>query len=509
MKNLVFLCGTLLSGTLLFSQNIGDGLRYSTEQNTGTARYTALSGAMGALGNDYSAINVNPAGSAVFLKSNLMFSTTLFDVENKTDYFNHREKSFSDEAGINQFGGVFVIDNTKEQAILKKITIGLNFNTTKSFDDEIYSQGMGNKSIGNFFLEQAQGIPLSQLQLQSGETISSRYNYLGQSQGSQFQNAFLGYQAFLFDPLEPNNPSNSSYVSNLAGSQFNQEYLQLSQGNQSKFSLNIASQIGNNFFIGANLNTHTLNFEQSSYLRETNNNTNSKIKNIGFENNLSVYGVGISAQIGAIAKIASNFRLGLSFDSPTWLQISEETSQYLESKYVYNGETLFNQIDPAIINVYEDYNLRTPAKLSVSAAYIFGQKGLISFDYSYKDFSTIKFSELNNSYSPYFSALNQTIQNNLKGASSFKAGGEYRIGQLSLRGGFHFEESPYIKPNIVEELIGFSGGLGYNFGRLNANIAYSRSEQNRNQQLYSIGLTDSAEIKSVYNTFVFTLGLDF
>jgi long-subunit fatty acid transport protein len=273
--------------------------------------------------------------------------------------------------------------------------------------------------------------------------------------------------------------------------------------------LNIASQIGNNFFIGANLNTHTLNFEQSSYLRETNNNTNSKIKNIGFENNLSVYGVGISAQIGAIAKIASNFRLGLSFDSPTWLQISEETSQYLESKYVYNGETLFNQIDPAIINVYEDYNLRTPAKLSVSAAYIFGQKGLISFDYSYKDFSTIKFSELNNSYSPYFSALNQTIQNNLKGASSFKAGGEYRIGQLSLRGGFHFEESPYIKPNIVEELIGFSGGLGYNFGRLNANIAYSRSEQNRNQQLYSIGLTDSAEIKSVYNTFVFSLGLDF
>lgn len=509
MNKFSILMMTLLSGAMVFSQNVTDGLRYSLEQNVGTARFTALSGAMGALGNDFSAINVNPAGSAVFLSSNLKFSTTLFDAENKSEYYNNPEKSFSDDVAINQLGGVFVITNDKEGAIFKKFTIALNFNTTKSFNDENFVRGRGETSVANFFLEQAQGLPLSQLQLQPGESISGHYDFLGESRGAYAQNAFLGYQAYLFDPVEPNNPSNTNYVSNIGNGRFNQEFLQLSQGNHSKFSINMASQIGTDYFVGANFNTHTVNFDQNSYFWETNNNANSKIQAIGFENNLTVYGIGISAQIGAIAKIANNFRIGLSFDSPTWFQISEETSQYLESKYVFNGETILSQIDPGIINVYEDYNLRTPAKLSASAAYIFGQSGLISVDYSYKDFSTLKFSDLDNTYSPYFSELNQNIKSYLKSVSMVRAGAEFRFNQLSVRGGFHFEQTPYQNSQIMGDLIGFSGGIGYNFGRLNANVAYSRSEQERNQQLYSTGLTDTAKITTIYNTLIFSLGFDF
>ena len=36
---------------------------------------------------------------------------------------------------------------------------------------------------------------------------------------------------------------------------------------------------------------------------------------------------------------------------------------------------------------YFDYELRTPWKISGSAAYIFRKHGLISFDYNYKDYS--------------------------------------------------------------------------------------------------------------------------
>ena len=512
MKRISLLFIAFFSLAIGNAQNTTDGLRYSTEQNIGTARFTALSGAMGALGGDFSAININPAGGAVFLNSNLMFSTSLFDVENKANYFNNNEKSFSDDISLNQMGGVFVINNSNGESAFKKFTIGLNYDTTKSFDNELYIAGTGNNSIGNFFLEQAQGIPLNQLQLQPGESISRRYQYLGESQGDFAQNAFLGYQGFLFDPVDPNNPSNTSYISNIADGSFNQEYIYLSQGYNSKFSINLATQITDNYFLGINLNTHTVNFDQSSYLRETNNNPGSTVSGVGFENNLSVNGVGISAQIGAIAKIANNFRLGLSFDTPTWYQISEETTQYLESRRVFQGQSIYQEVDPRIINIYEDYNLRTPAKVTASTAYIFGQSGLISFDYSFKDYSSIKFSEIYDSYSSSSSSfydLNNTINNTLKGASAFKVGAEYRINQLSLRGGFHYEESPYKNAEIVGDLIGFSLGTGYNFGRFTCDLAYSRSEQERNQQLYSVGLTDVAKISSIYNNFVLSLGFSF
>ena len=509
MKRISFLIITLFSITISQAQNITDGLRYSTKDNTGTARFVALSGAMGALGGDFSATQVNPAGGAVFLNSSLTFSASLLDLKNKTNYFNNSEKSTSDDFTLNQVGGVFVINNSNEGSAFKKFNIGINYNTTKNFNNRMYIAGTGNTSIGNFFLEQAQGIPLDLLDLQSGESIGNLYRYLGQNEGTTAQNAFLGYQAFLFDPIDPNDPTNTAYTSNIAGNRFNQEYLFLSQGYNSKFSINFATQVTDNYFFGINLNTHTINFDQSSYLLETNNNPGSMVKRVGFENNLSVNGAGVSAQIGAIAKVADNIRLGLSFDTPTWYQISEETTQYLESRRIVDGQDIYTLVDPRVINVYEDYNLRTPANVTASAAYIFGQTGLISFDYSYKDYSSIKFRTLDNYHDSYFSDLNNQINNTLKGASTFNAGAEYRINQLSLRGGFHYEESPYKNTDVIGELIGFSLGAGYNLGNYNFDLAYSRSEQERNQQLYSVGLTDTAKVNSVYNNFVLSMGFTF
>jgi long-subunit fatty acid transport protein len=506
MKRIQFFIIATFSFAVTQAQNTTDGLRYSNEQNIGTARFTALSGAMGALGGDFSAMSVNPAGGAVFLNSGLQLSASLFDVENKANYFKNNEKTISDDVTLNQLGGIFVINNSNEESAFKKFTIGLNYNVNKNFENQLYIAGTGNTSIGDFFVAQAQGIPLNLLQLQSGESISDLYQYLGEYEGTVAQNAFLGYQAFLFDPVDPNNPSNTAYASNISGGNFNQEYAYLSQGYNSKFSINLATQITNDLFFGININTHTVEFDQSSFLLESNGNPGSTVNRVGFENNLSVTGAGISAQVGGIAKVANNLRFGLSFDTPTWFQLSEETTQSLESRRVFEGQTINEFIDPRVINVYEDYTLRTPGKISASAAYIFGQNGLISFDYSYKDYSQIEFIPINGSG---FNELNRTIENTLKGVSAYKAGAEFRINQLSLRGGFHYEESPYQDDTIVGNLMGFSLGAGYNFGKFTCDLAYSRSEQERNQQLYSVGLTNTANINSIYSNFVASLGFNF
>ena len=64
----------LITGLTVFSiqsQNINDALRYAQEDITGTARFRAMGGAFGALGGDFSSLNVNPAGSVIFANNQI------------------------------------------------------------------------------------------------------------------------------------------------------------------------------------------------------------------------------------------------------------------------------------------------------------------------------------------------------------------------------------------------------------------------------------------------------
>jgi long-subunit fatty acid transport protein len=211
-----------------------------------------------------------------------------------------------------------------------------------------------------------------------------------------------------------------------------------------------------------------------------------------------------------IAKIQNNLRLGFSLQSPTWYDMLEETTQFLQTTRVESGQSITETINPQVINVFQNYSLLTPGNVTASAAYIFGNNGLISLDYSFKDYGSIRFNSYNyyNSYDNenYFNSVNNVIKDSLNGVNSVRLGGEYRINQLSLRGGFRYEESPYKKDDRIGDLSGFSLGIGYNLGNYNIDISYARAEQDRKQQLYSVGLTDNASISTVTSNIIFTLG---
>ena len=86
--------------------------------------------------------------------------------------------------------------------------------------------------------------------------------------------------------------------------------------------------------------------------------------------------------------------------------------------------------------------------------------------------------------------------------------GEYKINQFSLRGGYHFEESPYKNGTTIGNLTGYSGGVGYNFGNTKLDLAYSTSKRNSNQQFFSQGLTDAARINTGKNNLTLTLAFE-
>lgn len=507
MKRIYFLLIGILVANFSNAQNITDALRYSTESLHGTARYSSMSGAFGALGGDLTGMQINPAGSAVFLTSTANVSLSLLDKKNETNYFNSINSNYNSDVSINQAGVVFVFNNNNEDSVWKKFTLGLNYDVTNNFDDAYFATGQSNNSIDTFFLNYAQGVSLDLLQLQSGESISDLYRFLGETQGFGAQQAFLGFQSFIIDPVDFDNPNNTSYISNVASGTYNQEYYLQSSGYNAKFTINLATQIQDHLYIGLNLNSHVIDYRESTFYYEENNNPESFITEIGFRNDLGVLGDGFSAQLGIIHKPSDFVRLGLTYETPTWYNINEETTQAIETQRIENDELITETVRPNIINIYEEYQLKTPGKVTGSLAYLFGTNGLISVDYSYKDYSNLAFRPEN---VPSFASENQRMENLLKGVSTINIGGEYRWNKISFRGGYKYEDSPYNDPDLMSDLTGFSLGLGYNFGTFKIDAAYARTEQDKQDQFFpNSGFTNGTNVNTVNNFFTLTANFGF
>jgi predicted porin len=83
----------------------------------------------------------------------------------------------------------------------------------------------------------------------------------------------------------------------------------------------------------------------------------------------------------------------------------------------------------------------------------------------------------------------------LNSSTFIRIGGEKRFGDFSFRAGYWQENSPYKITSIREDYTGFSLGLGIRFSGSSLDLAYNANNQNQRQQMYSLGLTDAADVK--------------
>lgn len=506
MKKLSLLFIGVLSMSSVMAQDITDAVRYSLDEVQGTARFRSMSGAFGALGGDMSAVSINPAGSAIFNESHTSLSLSSLNITNDVNYFNGFNSTSESKFDLNQAGAAFVFKNSNQDTNWKKFVLSVAYDKTSSFEDNWVASGTNSNfgTIGNYFLEYAQGLRLDQISALPGESLTDAYSDIGSVYGFDNQQAFLGYESFILEP-DADTDDNIDYSSNITGNNFDQRYVYASTGYNGKFSFNLASQYGDNLSLGLNLNSHFINYERSTFFNESNSNAESLVSNVRFENYLATIGSGFSFQLGTIAKLSEEFRLGFTFNSPTWYTIAEESSQYLSATRDDGISSVTQVINPNILNIFPEYRLQTPGKLTGSLAYVFGEQGLISLDYSRKDYGNTKFEPTSDAY---FESQNNIISNNLKVASTYRIGGEYRYKQLSFRGGYRLEESPYENERFYGDLNGYSLGLGYSFGNIKLGLALDQSNRTGDFQLYYTGLTDAATIDSKNTNVTLTLGFN-
>jgi len=501
MKKIFAIAIASLAMTSIQAQDINDALRFSQTDLNGTARFRGMSGAFGALGGDFSALNVNPAGSVVFSNNLAGFTLANYNTKNNSNYFGKNTSDSNNSFDLNQAGAVFVFENAGHNKNWKKFAVAINYENARNLDNSLFSAGTNpNNSVDNYFLSYANGVALGTLN-----------NYYFDELYYNEQQAYLGYNSYIIDP-SVNSDTNTSYYTNVAtGGNYYQENKIKSTGYNSKLAFNFSGQYNDKWSFGLNLNSHFLDYRQSSNFYESNNNakyaTGSTVDVIRFSNDLYTYGTGFSFQLGTIFKPAREVRLGLSYESPTWYKLTDElTQKVVTSGYGLNStqnNTQYNTnivTDPNTTMIFQPYKLQSPGKWTGSFAYVFGKKGLLSLDCDVKDYSKTQYKPKND-----FTTTNKTVANSLTTSTAMRIGGEYKIKKISIRGGYRWEQSPYKDGKTIGDLTGYSGGLGYNFGNTKLDLAYSYAKRDYDQQFFSQGLTDAARIKSVNNNVSLTL----
>lgn len=406
---------------------------YSNNAINGTAKYNAMAGSMGALGGDISSSFTNPAGIGVFIASDINLTLGVNSNKNTTTLGNSALNYKINRTDLNNSGGVLSIP-LGETSKWKFVNVGFNYNTQSI---ENYSQSAGNRNI----------------------KIVDDFSY-------------------------PGTVINYTYD----GHAYNR------YGDVSKTNFAVGANYENKLYFGAGLNFHNSylrQYDSANFLSDYDDTYLTYNKQYtDFEERAN----GFSANIGVIAKLNNQFRVGAAIETPTWWTIDRVYSQY------YFGN---NQIDL----FGEDRKLSTPMKATLSAAFVPNKNFSLNVDYI-QGVTKPKYKE----YGAAEEELNDFFSDSYKNASEVRVGAEYRIADFRVRGGYAYQGNsfdnmtlPAYNENGSVSNQAFSNlfvgkrnvigaGIGYDFKAFYLDASY----QNITSEYSSPFLQGSADFNSGY-----------
>lgn len=432
-------------------QDLGVSLSNYNKQTT--ARSMSMKNAFGALGGDLSAIAINPAATAIFNRSSVSMTLGLSNKNLNSNFYGGYTENNHTNMNLSQLGGVLVFENGYE---LNKLNFAINYQINNEFKNDWTASGISLPTWG--------------------------------------QNYFNSLDITQYNVLK------------------SQKYRNISSGIQSEINFSMGADFEDSFFFGLSFSSHDFNLKEEATRKEyATNGANAYVDAYEYfwQN---VKGEGFSLGIGFIYKPVHFLRLGLSYVSPTWYEVHEESNFFKETPNDFIGyyNVLYSADQPSYNNNFNkllgyDYQMRTPSKFTGSFATVIDKFALISLDVIHQNFKGIK---VNPTYE--FEDVNNSINTSLKNTLTYNLGAELRIDKFSLRGGYNYTQNPYINAIDTDNLKGYSVGMGYKFGNYNFDIAYDYSTQTEYQDFYpEFNNINGAELSKNKTQFIGTLTYKF
>jgi hypothetical protein len=491
MKRILYItiCALAITPVSLLAQNETDALRYSQTTFGGTARFMAMRGAFCAVGGDPSTLAFNPAGIAVFAKSQFTF-TPGFSFQNTSSTYNGM-LSTGQMAGMNvqNLAWISTWKNRHDDAMWKGLNFGIAYNRTNNFNSNITIQGNSNNST---YLDQV-----------VNDANGTYYGNLDVFETSP------AYQVGLIYP----NSSDSSHYGNIVRPYLgNANYVMQQKsistnGSMGETDISFGANYNNKLYLGATIGIPDIRYTENVQYTETPTykDTTNGLQSYNYNTSLTTTGGGINFKVGAIYRITDWLRIGAAIHSPTFFSLTDDYSTNMSATYGPSN-------NPAPAGTYTsngnessfNYTLITPMRVMGGLAFIIHHQGILSVDYEYMDYSTASL----NSSDYTFSGANQAIAQNYMAASNIRVGAEWVLFPFSIRAGYAMYGNPYSSiagNNVVTS--NFSGGFGIRIKQYAIDLAYVLTQYKANYYLYngSNAASNQTSISNVALTFTANL----
>ncbi len=481
MKRIALTATAVLISVCTFAQTAYDALMFSENEYEGTARTMSMGNAFTALGGDLGSVGLNPAGSAVAGYSQITFTPGLTfsasttqgvmppDGQDKLPYFQNQMKTRMTNFNMPNIG-VTLDFNTGRKSGVRNITVGFVVNKTANFNEDTYARGINSKtSFMGSMAYWASG-------LNSGDlNAADAYNRMPWKEVVGYQSGMIstyhGYPDQYIGTNEVLYETENGYEIFQPGD-LDQVYGRRVKGGKYDGALNVAFNISDFLYIGANLGITSIDYTYREYIKETavdpmefelKFNTEDGGEETIYFNDMkykyeySVNGDGYYGKIGVILTPGAGLRIGAAIQTPTVNRITEEWQQsgettYTDSRYNASATSPYGETS---------YRIISPYRANFGLAYTLGRFAVVSADYELCDYSTMKYKS--SSDREYFDEINASIRETFRTAHAFRAGAEIKpVASLAIRAGYGMTTSPEAnleKTTIKRQNVSF--GIGY------------------------------------------------
>ncbi len=460
-----------------------DAFRYTGQSITGTARYSAMAGAFGAVGGDFTTLSHNPAGIGIYRSSEFTFTPSVYINSTTSNFVGNSLKSDKSNFNFGNIGLVYtnLLSKNPTSVGWKSWNFGIGYNRIENFHSRTSYMGVNpSSSMIDNFTQNSQGINYTDL--------DPFYEY-------------LAYMTYLTNPDSLNN-----YYSTVSAGDVLQSRSDETRGAIGETVFTFGGNYSNKLYLGVTMGIKSVRYEYDSYYEEKANNPADTLSYFSLAENVTTHGSGIDFKFGMIYRPTDMLRFGVAIHTPTWFSMHDDFQNIMTSKF--DGGFRANEDSP--FGEF-DYDLTTPFSVIGSAAVILGKQGIISADYQYTDFSDARF----DSYGTTFSSVNNLIQKKYTGVHTARIGGELVLDDVSLRGGFAMSTSPiaegYKAGSSDFSKKSFSGGIGFRPGRMFLDLGYVYTLSDQYYQPYTLEDIAVPGVKNrvISSNILLTVGVKF
>jgi hypothetical protein len=494
MKRYIIIIVIVLSANVAFCQDFFDALRYSQTNYDGSARSVAMGSAFGALGGDFISASINPAGLGFYRSGEFTFTPTLNINGCESDYLSSIISDSKYKFNFNNISYVGTAKTGAETGIVG-FTFGIGFNRLKNFHSRINIVGNNAEtSLLDYYTDYANlyDDPKSFDPLYEG----------------------LAWDTYLIN----NDEVNGGYNNVLSGAKKHDQKSTIERsGRIDEYLISMGFNVNHKFYFGASIGLLDLFYNDKTSFSEIDNQKLSEyFDDYTQTSDLSHSGVGINFKAGIVYRPIKSLRIGLAVHTPSFYTIS-----YSENKHIVaNYDTPIGNKDDGYYNQYEqtatavpyEFKFESPLKAIISAAYLFGDKGLLSVDYEYSNYASSKLRPTATDYDKFsadYVEKTNVINNIFKATGNLRVGGEYRLtNNFSLRGGVQLLGNPWQKTystdngtidvaNKNDSYRTYSAGFGYRQQNFFIDFAYRLSQIQEAYQVHEVSSSNLSKVDNI------------